>query len=97
MNFTAFLFDVAPSSGTIGAVVAVAFFLMFLAVAVVAFKALKKTAKMAFRLVIVGIILVIAIAGSLALWYFSGVGEPKLKPPRKRASISQPAVKMANV
>ena len=71
--------------GTMGVVVAAALFLLFLAVAYVAWKALMKTAKMALRLAVVGVILVIAVAGSASLWYFSsGVGAPKLKPPAER-------------
>ena len=86
MNFTAIFLQGAPSVSTVGLIVAVSFFLVFLAVAFVAYKALKKTAKMAFRMIVVSIILVIAVAGSLSLWYFSSGGTPKLKPPvdRKR-------------
>lgn len=73
--------EIAPSGGMIGAIVAVSFFLVFLGVAYVAFKALKKTAKMAFRMIVVGVILLIAVAGSTTLWYFSSGGSPKLKPP----------------
>lgn len=73
--------EIAPSGGMIGAIVAVSFFLVFLGVAYVAFKALKKTAKMAFRVIVVGVILLIAVAGSTTLWYFSSGGSPKLKPP----------------
>jgi len=39
-----------------------------MAVAFIAFKMLKRSVKMAFRLAIVGVILVIAVAGSVALW-----------------------------
>lgn len=84
------LLDVAPSSGTIGGIVAVTFFLLLLAVAFVAYKALKKTAAMAVRMIIVAIILAIAVAGSISLWYFSGGGSPRLKapPPRKAVNTS---------
>ena len=76
------LFDIAPSTGVFGAGVAVVFLLVFLGIAFVAFKALKKTAKMAFRVAVVGVILVIAVAGSVSLWYFSSTGgNPRLKPP----------------
>ncbi len=84
MSFWILLFQAAPSGKTVGAVVAAAFFLVFLAVAFVAYKALKKTAKMALRLTIVAVILVIAVAGSFSLWYFSTGGTPKLKPPVER-------------
>jgi len=63
---------------------AVGFLLVFAAVAFIAFKLLKRTVKMAFRLVIVGVILLIAIAGSIALWAF-GTG-----------SSERPAARPAN-
>ena len=84
MSNLALLFDVAPSGSVIGAVVGAVFLLVFLAVAFVAFKALKKTVKMAFRMAIVGVILLIAVVGSVSLWYFSSDASPKLKPPAER-------------
>lgn len=84
MSFTAFFFEIAPSASTIGVIVAVSFLLVFLGIAFVAYKALKKTVKMAFRVAVVGVILVIAVAGSVSLWYFSSGGTPKLKPPVER-------------
>jgi hypothetical protein len=84
MSSLAFFFDVAPSGGTIGAIVAVAFLLVLLGAAFIAFKALKKTVKMAFRMAIVGVILLIAVVGSVSLWYFSSDASPKLKPPVER-------------
>ena len=78
------LLDVAPSGGMIGAIVAGAFFFLLVGAAWVAFKALKKTAKMAVRMIVVVLILVIAVAGSLSLWWFSSEGTPKLKPPAER-------------
>lgn len=84
MNSLPLLFDVAPSGGTIGAIVAATFLLLFLGVAFIAYKALKRTVKMAFRVAIVGVILLIAVVGSVTLWYFSSGGTPKLKPPAER-------------
>lgn len=84
MSLLAILFYLAVDISTMGVIVAMSFFLVFLGVAYVAWKALKKTAKMAFRLAVVGVILAIAIAGSASLWYFSGGGSPKLKPPVER-------------
>ncbi len=84
MSFLTIFFEIAPSGGTISAIVAVSFLLVFLGVAFVAYRALKKTAKMAFRLAVVGVILMIAVAGSVSLWYFSSGGTPKLKPPIER-------------
>jgi hypothetical protein len=78
------LLDIAPSGGVIGAVVAVSFFLVLAGAAYIAFKALKKTAKMAIRMVIVTVILVIAVDGSISLWYFSSDASPRLKPPVNR-------------
>ena len=73
-----------PSGQMIGAIVAVAFFLILAGAAYVAFKALRKTVKMAVRLMIVVIILVIAVVGSASLWYFSGDGVQKQKPPAEK-------------
>jgi riboflavin transporter FmnP len=81
MNVIAFLQGSAPSGTTIGAIVAIAFLVLFLGAAFVAYKALKRTVKMAVRLAIVGVILVIAVAGSISLWYFSSGGTQKMKPP----------------
>ncbi len=78
------MLDIAPSGGVIGAVVAVSFFLVLAGAAYIAFKALKKTAKMAIRMLIVSIILVIAVVGSISLWYFSSDATPRLKPPVNR-------------
>ena len=75
------LFQAAPSSTVIGAVVAFTFLLVFIGIAIVAYKPMKRTVAMAFRIAIVGVILVIAVVGSVSLWYFSAGGSPKLKPP----------------
>ena len=76
--------DMAPLGGGIGIFAAVAFFLIFLVVAFIAFKLLKKTVKMAFRMVIVAVILAIAVAGGVALVAL-GTGSPeKPRPTRTR-------------
>ncbi len=63
----------APTGGgIIGIGAAAIFFLVFLGVAFIAFKMLKKSVKMAFRVVIVAVILAVAVAGSVALWAVSG-------------------------
>ena len=74
----------APSGEMIGAIVAISFFLVLAAAAYVAFKALKKTAKMAVRMLVVVVSLMIAVVGSAALWYFSSESTPRLKPPANR-------------
>ncbi len=62
------LLDVAPVAGGIGAFIAVAFFLAFAAVAFITFRMLRRTVKMAVRVAVVGVIMLIAAAGSVALW-----------------------------
>ena len=84
MNLFAAFLDAAPSTKTMGAIVGATFLVVFVAVAFVAFKALKKTAKMALRMGIVVVILLIGVVGSVSLWYFSSSGSPKLKPPASR-------------
>ena len=76
--------DVAPVAGGIGIFAAVAFFLIFLAVAFIAYRMLKKTVKMAVRIVIVAVILVVAVAGSVALWALSGGSPERPRPTRTR-------------
>ncbi|CAN5622043.1 MAG: hypothetical protein ACR2M8_08430 [Pyrinomonadaceae bacterium] len=85
MRVLSFFLQTAPSGRTVGAIVAIAFFLVFTAAAYVAYKALKKTVKMAFRMTVVAFILVIAVVGSFSLWYFSGGGTQKQKPPTQRS------------
>ncbi len=65
----------------VGAVAAGAFFLIAAAVAFIAFKMLKRTVKMAFRIVVVVIIMGIAAAGSIAFWALSA-GVPAKQTPR---------------
>lgn len=63
------LLDAVPVAGLAGVAAAVVFFLVFIAVAIAAFLILRKSVKMAIRMVIVGLILVIAIVGGIAfLW-----------------------------
>ena len=84
-----YLFDIPPtttSGGTLGIVGAAAFLLIFLGVAFIAFKMLKRSVKMAFRLAIIGVILLIAVAGSAALW---GLGTSKAQPPRPARTASR--------
>lgn len=81
------LFDMNPFSGGIGIFLSVAFFLIFAAVAFIAFKLLKKSVKMAFRIVIVAIILAIAVAGSAA---FMLLGTSKPVRPQQRTRPVQP-------
>ena len=73
------------TGGQMGLIAAAAFFLIAAAVAFIAFKMLKRTLKMAFRIVIVVVILGIATAGSIALWALSGSSAtPSSRPARNR-------------
>jgi hypothetical protein len=77
--------DVAPTGGTIGAIFAVGFFLLLAGAAFIAYKSLRKTVKWAFRIAIVVGILVIALVGSITLWWYSSSGgTPKQRPPASR-------------
>jgi uncharacterized membrane protein YoaT (DUF817 family) len=82
------LFDVPAISGGVGAGLAVAVFLIFATVAFVAFKILKKTVKMAVRMAIVAIMLLIALIGGISVLYFSSTdsGNSGAKPPNQQKS-----------
>lgn len=78
-----FLFDIAladTSTSVVGVGLAVVFFLVFAAIAAVAFFMIRRTVKMAIRMVIVALIFLIAVTGSIALWY--GVGSSPAPRPR---------------
>lgn len=73
------LLDIPPpieyTTSAVGIGLAVVFFLVFCGVAVFSYKMLKRTMKMAFRMVIVALILLIAVVGSVAFYF--GVQAPK--------------------
>jgi hypothetical protein len=79
-------FDAAPVSGGMAVFVAVAFFFLLLGVALVAYKLLKRSVKMAVRMIIVSLILAVAVAGSVFL-FFAGTSpspRPTARPPASR-------------
>jgi hypothetical protein len=81
------LFDVGVPGGEAGlAAVGIGFFLILLAAAYVVFRLLRKTLKMAFRIAIFAIILLIAVVGSLSLLYIGvgNSGKPRPGPSRQR-------------
>jgi len=83
MTTNLLFFDAAPSGPVLGAFAAVVFVLICIAVAITAFLLLKKTLKMAFRMAIVGVILLIAIVGGIAALYLGSSSErPRPGPPR---------------
>ncbi len=75
------LFDAAPVGPVLGVAAAVVFVLICVAVAIAAFLLLRKTLKMAFRMAIVGVILLIAIVGGIAALYL-GISSDNPRPPR---------------
>lgn len=72
--------------GTVGIIASVAFFLVFAGVAYIVFRLLRKTVKMAFRLAIVGVILLIAIAGSVSFWWLGSSKPAKAARPTQTQS-----------
>lgn len=82
------LFDISPlpSDSPIAIAVAIGFFLVLLAVAFIAYRLLKRTLKMAFRMAIVAIILLVAFVGSIALFY--GVGSSTNTKTRPRPTVN---------
>ena len=81
------LLDVAPPLGAGFEIFAGAgFLLVFAGIAFIAFKLLKKTVKMAFRMAIVGIILLVAIAGSIYFFYSGSSSKTDRPTPRPAAT-----------
>lgn len=83
MNTTLLFLDVAPTgAGAIGIGFAVVFFLVLAGAAFIAYKSLRKTVKWAVRIGIVIAILVVALVGSITLWWYSSTGSsPKPRAP----------------
>lgn len=73
MNFLNLFFFEMSYLG-IGAIIAILFIAS--ASAFFAYVTLRKTVKMAFRLAIVAIILIIALVGSASFWWFSSGSKP---------------------
>ena len=85
MNCILFLFDIAPQLGSAGIAAIVGLFLVLAAVAYVAFRLLRKTIKMAFRLAIVAAILLIALIGSLFIYWNGTKYTPRPRPEPTRS------------
>lgn len=83
MNNSLLFLDAAPVGGAIGAVFAVVFFLVLAGAAFIAYKSLRKTVKWAVRIAIVAAILIVALVGSITLWWY-GTSKPTRpeRPPR---------------
>ncbi len=64
----------------------IAILFIALASAFFAYIMLRKTVKMAIRFLIVGVILIIALVGSVSFWWFSSGSAPaKPRPPATRS------------
>jgi len=85
MNWSLFVFDIAPELGAVGAAAIVGVFLIFAAVAYVTFRLLRKTVKMAFRLAIVAAILLVALVGSLFIYWNATKYTPRPRPQPTRS------------
>ena len=72
--------DVPPVSGTVGVFAAVALFFVLVAVAFVVFRLLKRTVSILLRLLIVGVIVAVALFGSIAVLYLGGGSTPHPRP-----------------
>jgi glucan phosphoethanolaminetransferase (alkaline phosphatase superfamily) len=77
-----------PEVGTFGILAGVIFFLVFAAVAYIAFRMMRKTVKWAIRITILLVVLLIAAAGSVAIYWKSNSQnkpvKPKSSPTQKR-------------
>lgn len=91
MNFSALFFQISEgagigSVGAIGIVAAIAFIFVFAASAFFSYVMLRKTVKMAFRMLIVALILLIGLIGSVSfLWFSSGGDSAKPRPANSRS------------
>ena len=82
--FVLFL-EMLPDAGTAGLIAGAIFFLVFAAVAYIAFRMMRKTVKIAFRMALVAVILLIALVGSIAIyWKSSTTTSSRPKPPVSR-------------
>jgi uncharacterized membrane protein YdbT with pleckstrin-like domain len=77
------LLDISPLGGGIGIGLAAFFLLIGAVVAFVAFKMLKRTVKMAVRMAIVAVILIIAVIGGASFLIMSSGSGAKVKTPTK--------------
>ena len=72
--------------GPIGLAVGVGFFLVIAAAAYIAFRVMRRTVKMALRMAIVGVILLIAIIGSIAIFWMTSGSKPAATRPSNSRS-----------
>ena len=75
------LLDITPELGTTGVAAIVGFLLVFVAIAYIAFRLLKRTVRMAFRMAIVAVILLVALVGSVYIYWSKTAYNPRPRPP----------------
>ena len=86
-----FLFDVRPDpvgGSTVGLIVGAVFFFIALGSGLAAFAMLRKTVKMAFRMIIVAVVLIVAIIGGTALYLFLKPASQSSDRPIRRPSAN---------
>ena len=69
-----------PEVGTFGILAAVIFFLIFAAVAYIAFRMMRKTVKWAVRITVLLVVLLVALAGSIAIYWKSNSTNRSTRP-----------------
>lgn len=79
------LLDIVPpfGGGAVGTAIAMSVFFIFAAVAFFVYRILKRSVKMAIRMIIAALILLIGVVGSLALLTIGGGGRGPVRPPIK--------------
>ncbi len=86
------LFDMSPlpSDNPVAIAFAIGFFIVLAAIAFIAYRLLKRTLKMAVRMIVVGVIIVIAIIGSIALYFGLGSSNNnRPRPPRQTVNSTR--------
>jgi hypothetical protein len=81
----AFLLDISPELGAAGIVAVLGFFLIFVAIAYIAFRMMRKTVRMAFRMAVVAVILLVALIGSVYIYWNRTSNTPRSKPQPTRS------------
>lgn len=86
MNNLSIFLDVSPVAGGVGVFAVVALIFIGIAAAFFAFVMLRKTVKMAIRMIIVAVILLVAVVGSVSfLWFSKGDSPRPQRPSANRA------------
>ena len=79
------MFQVTPELGAASIAAILGFFLILVAVAYIAFRMMRKTVRMAFRMAVVAVILLIALIGSVYIYWNRTSNNPRPKPQTTRS------------